>query len=58
MSELMHYGILRRSGRYPWGSGENPYQSYDSFLGYVDELRTQGLSEVEIARGLGMTTSE
>ncbi len=20
-NELMHYGILRRSGRYPWGSG-------------------------------------
>lgn len=58
MSELMHYGVLRRSGRYPWGSGENPYQRYDSFLGYVDELRSQGLSEVEIARGLGMTTSE
>lgn len=58
MSELMHYGVLRRSGRYPWGSGENPYQRYDSFLGYVDELKSQGLSEVEIARGLGMTTSE
>ena len=24
---LMHYGIKRRSGRYPWGSGEDPYQS-------------------------------
>lgn len=23
--ELAHYGIKRRSGRYPWGSGENPY---------------------------------
>lgn len=27
MAELMHYGIKRRSGRYPWGSGERPYQS-------------------------------
>lgn len=25
--ELYHYGIKRRSGRYPWGSGKNPYQS-------------------------------
>lgn len=25
--ELLHYGIKRRSGRYPWGSGERPYQS-------------------------------
>ncbi len=24
---LIHYGIKRRSGRYPWGSGERPYQS-------------------------------
>lgn len=25
--ELYHYGIKRRSGRYPYGSGERPYQS-------------------------------
>lgn len=25
--ELLHYGIKRRSGRYPWGSGERSYQS-------------------------------
>lgn len=23
---LMHHGMPRRSGRYPWGSGDNPYQ--------------------------------
>ena len=27
---LIHYGIKRRSGRYPWGSGEHPYQSEKS----------------------------
>ena len=26
MSEFMHEGVKRRSGRYEWGSGENPYQ--------------------------------
>lgn len=26
MSELFHFGIKRRSGRYPYGSGERPYQ--------------------------------
>lgn len=26
-NDLLHYGIKRRSGRYPWGSGKNPYQS-------------------------------
>jgi len=26
---LMHYGIPRRSGRYPYGSGERPFQGED-----------------------------
>lgn len=55
---LAHYGTPRHSGRYPWGSGENPYQRNAGFLSYVDSLKKQGLSEVEIAKGLGMTTSE
>jgi GTP cyclohydrolase I len=25
-SELWHIGVKRRSGRYPWGSGQNPHQ--------------------------------
>lgn len=58
MSELLHYGTPRHSGRYPWGSGEDPYQRSQDFLGYVDALKRQGLSEVEIAKGVGMTTSE
>jgi DNA-binding CsgD family transcriptional regulator len=48
---LAHYGILRRSGRYPWGSGDDP-QNSQNFLNYVEELRSKGLSETEIARGL------
>lgn len=55
---LMHYGILRRSGRYPWGSGENPYQDNKNFLSYVNDLKKQGLSESEIAEGLGMNTTQ
>lgn len=38
---LMHYGMPRRSGRYPWGSGENPYQHSGDFLSRVKELRKQ-----------------
>lgn len=56
--ELMHYGILRKSGRYPWGSGENPYQSNKNFLAYVSDLRSKGLSETEIAQGIGITTTQ
>lgn len=26
-NELYHYGVKRRSGRYPYGSGGRPYQS-------------------------------
>lgn len=55
---LIHYGTPRHSGRYPWGSGKNPEQRNKSFLGYVDELKKQGLSEKEIANGLGMKISE
>lgn len=57
-NSLKHYGTPRHSGRYPWGSGEDPQQRNKSFLGYVDDLKRQGLSEVEIAKGLGMTTTQ
>lgn len=56
--ELAHIGMPRRSGRYPWGSGEDPYQHGRDFLGRIDELKKQGLSETEIARSLGLTTTQ
>lgn len=55
---IKHYGTPRHSGRYPWGSGKTPQQRGAAFLGIVDQLKKQGLTEVEIAEGLGMTTSE
>lgn len=58
LNELMHYGMPRRSGRYPWGSGDNPYQHSGDFLSRVDELKAQGLSDTEIAKALGMTTTQ
>lgn len=51
---LMHYGMPRRSGRYPWGSGDNPYQRSRDFLGRVSELKKSGLSEREIAKELSI----
>lgn len=50
---LLHYGMPRRSGRYPWGSGDNPYQHSGDFLSRYDELKKQGLNETEIARAMG-----
>lgn len=59
MSEdIKHYGTPRHSGRYPWGSGDDPQQRNTSFLGYVNDLKKKGLSEVDIAKGVGMTTSQ
>jgi DNA-binding CsgD family transcriptional regulator len=55
---LYHYGTPRHSGRYPWGSGDDPEQRNKSFLGYVDNLKKQGVDEVDIAKGLGISTSQ
>ena len=55
---LMHYGVKRRSGRYPWGSGDNPYQHSGDFLSRVNELKGQGLTEKQICEALGMTTTD
>lgn len=55
---LMHYGMPRRSGRYPWGSGDNPYQHSGDFLSRVDELKKQGLKETDIAKTMGLTTTQ
>lgn len=67
---LLHYGMPRRSGRYPWGSGEDPYQHGCDFLGRVDELRKQKFTYLDpetgktytgdtaIAKSMGLTTSQ
>lgn len=66
---LMHYGMPKRSGRYPWGSGDNPYQHSGDFLSRVDELRKQGITftdekgktysgDTAIAKSMGLTTSQ
>lgn len=57
---LMHYGIKRRSGRYPWGSGEDPYQHDRDFLGRIEELKKSGWSETpeNIREEFGLTTTQ
>lgn len=54
---LEHYGTPRHSGRYPWGSGDNPYQRHEDFLANVQKLKDKGLTEKEIAKSMDMTTS-
>ncbi len=55
---LIHYGILRRSGRYPWGSGGPETGGHRNFLGYAADLKKQGLSEQEIAKAFSTTITE
>jgi len=55
---IAHIGTLHKSGRYPWGSGEDPNQRNKTFLDYVSELHKQGMSDPDIARGMGMNTTE
>lgn len=69
-NELAHYGIKRRSGRYPWGSGDDPYQHGSDFLGRVEELRKQNFTytdpdtgkkysgDTAIAKSLGLSTGQ
>lgn len=66
---IAHYGMPRRSGRYPYGSGENPYQHAKDFLGRVSELKKNGFTYTDengktwsgdnaIAKSMNLTTTE
>ncbi len=41
----------RRSGRYPWGSGDEPYQHSRDFLGRVEEMRKSGFTYTDPKTG-------
>ena len=56
--ELMHYGMPRRSGRYPWGSGDDPYQHNNDFYNRVQEMKKNGMSEHDIAASLGIVNDK
>lgn len=57
---LIHYGMPRRSGRYPWGSGEDPYQHSRDFLGRIEELKKTGWTETpeNIKKEFGLSTTQ
>ena len=57
---LMHYGTPRHSGRYPWGSGEDPYQRTQDFISRVEELKKNGWEATaeNIQKEFGMTTGQ
>ncbi len=55
---LAHYGIKRRSGRYPWGSGVSENTHNKNLLGHIANMRKEGFKDVEIAEGLGISTTQ
>lgn len=60
---LAHYGTKRHSGRYPYGSGENPYQHepWYKFMLEVEAKKDElgpDASATAIAHALGMSTTE
>jgi hypothetical protein len=57
MSEIKHYGMPRKSGRYPWGSGKDGYERAIDFKAHIQKLRDEGLSNLEIAKREGITTT-
>ena len=56
--QLLHYGTPRHSGRYPWGSGDNPYQHSSYFMSEVNRMRKEGMSENQIAEAMNMSSTE
>ena len=66
-TELYHYGTPHHmstphSGRYKWGSGDEPYQheyaSQVSFLEKYRRLKSEGMKEKDIASSFGITVDE
>lgn len=55
---IEHYGTPRHSGRYPWGSGKDPYQRSMDFQSRNADLKKQGFSEVERAKLLGCDSTD
>lgn len=58
----MHYGRGHldggNSGRYPWGSGENPYQRLESFMSIYKKLRSEGMDDEAIGQIWGMPVAQ
>ena len=62
MNELFHEGRphdgpIPHSGRYEWGSGEDPYQRGGDFYHEVLDLRKKGFTDKEIVERLGLKST-
>ena len=55
--DMLQYGTPRHSGRYPWGSGDNPYQRNGDFLSRVAEYKAKGMTETEIVKAMNLKST-
>lgn len=59
---LMHYGVGHdqggHSGRYPWGSGGDPYQRMRDWRSRVKAYEKQGLKGEELAKACGCKSTK
>lgn len=60
---IKHYGTPRRSGRYPWGSGDDPYQHESWYNRYRDLAAPDPKTgvkrtEKQIAAAMGISTTK
>lgn len=53
-----HQGPIPHSGRYEWGSGDNPYQRVYNMYAEARRLKKQGVSDRDIAKGFGISEGE
>lgn len=51
---LKHYGMPRRSGRYPWGSGKKPQRNKNIYNVYL-QLHQEGFTDKEISEEWGIS---
>lgn len=67
--DILHYGTKRHSGRYPYGSGENPYQHSGDFLADIAQMKKSGFTYTDkdgktwtgdnaIAKSMGLNSTE
>jgi hypothetical protein len=65
-NEFKHYGILRKSGRYPWGSGDSEYGRSMDFYAYTEKLKQELIAggvpakevDKEMAKLIGSKTGD
>ena len=55
---LAHYGIVRKSGRYPWGSGKDQQTIYQNFVDTVEAHKKEGWTNLQIAKAYGISTTD